>query len=369
VSAPIYVTRPYLPPLEELIPYLEEIWRTRMLSNAGPFHQQLEARLREFLGVPNISLVTNGMVALEQVIDAAALKGEIVTTPYSFVATTHAVRRAQLEPVFVDVKPDDLNIDPAKVEEAITERTSAIVAVHCYGNPCDVDALDAIAQKHGLTLIYDAAHAFAVRYRGRGLLSWGDYATLSLHATKALNTFEGGAIVTRAADDKRQIERQRNFGIIDEVTIGAVGTNAKMSEIHAAVGLVQLDHYAETRRLRGEVDRRYREALAEIPGIEALAIPPETEPNYSYFPVLVGPDFAVSRDALHETLCSRGLNGRRYFYPLLSNLPMYRDLPSAAPENLPVANEAAAQILCLPIFPELSVEDQERILDVIRSPR
>ncbi|HEX8643931.1 MAG TPA: DegT/DnrJ/EryC1/StrS family aminotransferase [Allosphingosinicella sp.] len=364
---PIFITRPYLPPLAELMPLLEEIWETRQLSNNGPFHQQLEARLRELLEVDHIALVTNGMVALEMVIDAAGLAGEIVTTPYSFVATTHAVTRGRLKPVFVDVRPGDLNIDPARIEAAITPETSAIVAVHCYGNPCAVEEIDEIARRRGVRVIYDAAHAFGVTWRGRGVLGWGDFATLSFHATKAFNTFEGGAIAARTAADAEAIGRHRNFGIASEVEIPAIGTNAKMSEFNAAVGLVQLDHFDAVRRARAAVDRRYREALAGIPGITPLAIPEDVVPNHAYFPVLVGPDFAISRDVLHARLAEQQIQSRRYFYPLLSNLAMYRDLPSAGPDNLPVANRAAEQVLCLPIYPELAAADQDRVIEAIRA--
>jgi dTDP-4-amino-4,6-dideoxygalactose transaminase len=365
LSDPIYITRPYLPPLAELMPMLEQIWDTRVLSNNGPFHQRLEARLAEFLQVNNVSLVTNGMVALEAVIDAAGLEGEIVTTPYSFVATTHAVKRGQLEPVFVDVRESDLNIDPAQIEAAITPRTTAIVAVHCYGNPCALDEIDAIAKRHGLKVIYDAAHAFGVTWKGRGVLGWGDYATLSFHATKAFNTFEGGAIVTRADADRASIERQRNFGIESETSIPVVGTNAKMSEFNAAVGLVQMDHFEQVRSARAAVDRRYRELLAGFDGLEPLATPEDVVPNHSYFPLLVREGFAVGRDELYARLDAENIKSRRYFFPLLSNLPMYRDLPSAARERLPVANRAADQVLCLPIHPELSHADQDRVVDAI----
>jgi dTDP-4-amino-4,6-dideoxygalactose transaminase len=365
LSDPIYITRPYLPPLAELMPMLEQIWDTRVLSNNGPFHKALEARLRDYLQVNHVSLVTNGMVALEAVIDAAGLEGEIVTTPYSFVATTHAVKRGQLEPVFVDVRESDLNIDPAKIEAAITPRTSAIVAVHCYGNPCALDEIDAIAQRHNLKVIYDAAHAYGVTWKGRGVLGWGDYATLSFHATKAFNTFEGGAIVTRATSDRDAIERQRNFGIASETSIPVVGTNAKMSEFNAAVGLVQMDHFEKVRSARAAVDLRYRRALAEIDGVEPLAIPEGVVANHSYFPVLVGEAFPISRDALYERLRNEKIFSRRYFYPLLSNLDMYRRHPSADPTHLPVANRAAAQVLCLPIYPELGKSDQDRVVEAI----
>jgi dTDP-4-amino-4,6-dideoxygalactose transaminase len=367
LAEPILVTRPFLPPLAELLPMLEEIWASRILTNEGPFHKRLEARLRDVLGVANISLVTNGMVALEAVIDVAGLEGEIVTTPYSFVATTHAVKRGRLAPVFVDLRPDDLNIDPAKIEAAITPRTSAIVAVHCYGNPCAVEAIEQIAASRGLKVIYDAAHAFGVTLRGKSVLGFGDFATLSFHATKAFNTFEGGAIATRDDADKAAIDRHRNFGIADETTIPAVGTNAKMSEFSAAIGLLQLDHFDAVLSARRAVDMRYREMLADVAGIVPLAIPADVAPNFSYFPVLVGKAFPLSRDALYERLKSRGISSRRYFHPLLSNLPMYRDLPSAAPDNLPVANRAAEQVLCLPIYPELSQSDQARVVEHIRA--
>jgi dTDP-4-amino-4,6-dideoxygalactose transaminase len=326
----------------------------------------LEERLARCLAVRHVSLVTNGMVALEAALEAAGLEGEVITTPYSFVATTHAAKRGRLSPVFVDIRSGDLNIDPALIEAAITERTTGIVAVHCYGNPCAVDEIAAIAQRHRLKVVYDAAHAFGVTWRGRGLLSYGDFATLSFHATKAFNTFEGGAIVSTANADKEAVENLRNFGIVNETNIPFVGTNGKMSEFNAALGLVQLDHFEEVRSARAAIDRRYREALAEFSGIEPLPLPPDTQPNHSYFPVLVRPDFPLSRDALYAALKEADIYTRRYFFPLLSALPMYRDLPSAAPERLPVATSAAAQILCLPIYPDLTKADQMRVVDTIR---
>lgn len=363
----IYVTRPYLPPLAEFLPLLEQIWDSRVLTNNGPFHLKLEERLCEYLDVPAVSLMTNGMLALTTAIDAAELEGEVITTPYSFVATTHAVRLGKLKPVFVDILPSDLNIDPEAIEAAITPMTRAIVAVHCYGNPCDVDAIEVIAERHGLTVIYDASHAFGVRYRGRGLLGFGDYATLSFHATKAFNTFEGGAVASRNTARKAAVDRMRNFGIASEVDIPAVGTNAKMSEFNAALGLLQLDHFEAVRAARGQVDARYRKELADVPGIDPLAIPDKVEPNFSYFPVMVRPDFPLGRDGLYEHLKAHRILSRRYFYPLLSSLPMYRDEPSAAAANLPIATEAAEQVLCLPIYPDLGAADQERIVDLVRT--
>jgi len=365
---PIYVNRPFLPPLEDLIPALEQIWQSRVLTNNGPFHARFEAALAEYFGVDHVSLTTNGMLALTAAIDAAALHGEVITTPYSFVATTHAVKIGHLAPVFVDIRPDDLNIDTDLIEAAITPRTSAIVAVHCYGNPCQVEAIEAIARRHNLVVIYDAAHAFGVRYRERSLLSYGDYAVLSFHATKAFNTFEGGAVVAAALAGKRAVESVKNFGIASEVSIPAVGTNAKMSEFNAALGLLQLEHFEKVRAARRRVDTRYREALAAIDGLEPIAIPADTAPNFSYFPVLVGEGYGESRDALYERLKTHNIFARRYFYPLLSSLPMYRDLPSAAAHTLPVATDAAQRILCLPIFPELGEADQDRIIDLVANP-
>lgn len=367
MNDPIYVTRPFLPPLAEFIPMLEQIWDRRILTNGGPFHQDLEARLATFLDAPHVSLTTNGMLALSVAMEAAVLEGEVVTTPYSFVATTHSVLLEKLTPVFADVRPDDLNIDPVAIEAAITPRTTAILGVHCYGNPCAVDAIEGIAARHGLTVIYDAAHAFGVRLNGRGVFAYGDYSCLSFHATKVFNTFEGGAVTTSTAAAKHAVDRCRNFGIADEENIPTVGTNAKMSELNAAVGLLQLNHFAKVRRERRRVDTLYRAGLAEVEGIEPLAIPAGVDSNHSYFPLLVGDGFPLSRDALYEHLKRQGIHTRRYFFPLLSNLPMYRDTPSAQPGNLPVANDAAARILCLPIYPELTDVQVERILAAIRA--
>ena len=364
---PIYVTRPFLPPLAEFLPMLEQIWDRRILTNNGPFHEQLEAALEPFLGVNHVSLATNGMIALSIAIEAADLQGEVVTTPYSFVATSHAIRLGGLEPVFADISSDDLNIDPAAIEAAITSRTSAILAVHCYGNPCNVTAIQAIAQRHGLKVIYDAAHAFGVRLGGSGILSWGDFATLSFHATKAFNTFEGGAVIAREAEGKAEVDRSRNFGIADEVTVTSVGGNAKMSEFNAALGLLQLKYFKRVRESRRRIDQRYRELLADTPGIAPLAPPTDADPNYSYFPILVTADYPLHRDALYDALKAEEIYARRYFYPLLSSLPMYRGLPSSAPEHLPIATRAANQILCLPIYPDLSESDQARVVEVIGS--
>ena len=366
MTNPIYVSRPFLPDFDEMLPLLQDIWDRRVLTNGGPYHQELEAALSERFDGRHVSLVANGMLALTVAIDAAGLTGEVITTPYSFVATTHSVKMGQLTPVFVDIKPDDLNIDPSRIEAAITPKTCAIVAVHCYGNPCDVDMIHNIARRHNLSVIYDAAHAFGVRFNGQSVLAFGDYATLSFHATKVFNTFEGGAIVTGTRENKSYIDTLKNFGITSESSIPEVGGNAKMSEFNAALGTLQLRHLDSVLRQRSLVDKRYREALAEVPGIQCLPIPVGVEPNFSYFPILVTEEYGESRDQLYDRLKESSIYTRRYFFPLLSSLPMYRDLPSAAAENLPVAIRAAEQVLCLPIYPDLSVEDQSRIIEPIR---
>lgn len=344
---------------------LEQIWEKRILTNNGPFHQELEARLSELFDSPFVSVTNNGMQALEIAVEAADLTGDVITTPYSFVATTHALTRHGLNPIFADVRESDLNIDPDAIEAAITPDTSAIVGVHVYGNPCAVERIDEIAARHGLRVIYDAAHAFGVRLGDRSLLSYGDYAALSFHATKAFNTLEGGAIVTNTERAKRRVDGVRNFGIADEVTIPMVGTNAKMNEVCAALGLLQIDHFEEVRRRRGEVDARYRQAFSAIPGLRLIAVPEHTIPNYSYFPILVGEGSPIGRDALYEALKRQDIYSRRYFYPLLSTLPMYAQLPSAAPGRMPVAERAAQEVLCLPIYPDLAAHEQQRIIEAI----
>lgn len=367
MSEPIYVTRPSLPPLAKYVELLEQIWDKRVLTNGGPFHQQLEARLASYLHASAVSLTANGALALELAIQAADLSGEVITTPYSFVATTHSVLRENLRPVFVDIRKDDFNIDVDAIERAITPATSAIVTVHCYGNPCQVERIEEIAQEHGLRVIYDAAHAFGVRLNGRSLFSWGDMSTLSFHATKSYNTFEGGAVTFSDERGKPWLDRLKNFGIESEVSIPAVGTNAKMSELNAALGLLQLDLYEQVRAARREVDAAYRRLLDGIDGIEIPPIPAGVDANYSYFPLLVTERFGCSRDALYEHLKVDNIFSRRYFYPLLSNLEMYRDEPSARPENLPVANRAVEQILCLPIYPDLTMPEVERVAARIRT--
>jgi len=364
-ESPVYVTQPYLPPLAEFIPYLTKIWNSRVLTNGGPFHQQLEHALREYLGVPHVALFSNGTLALVTALQAHRITGEVLTTPYSFVATAHSLLWNGIRPVFVDIDPRTLNMDPARIEAAITPQTTAIMPVHCYGHPCDVDAIQKIADNYNLKVIYDAAHAFGVKDDGGSILRHGDLSVLSFHATKVFNTFEGGAIVCPDARTKQRIDHLKNFGFVDEVTVVASGINGKMSEINAAFGLLQLEHIDYALSRRREIDTLYRELLQGIRGIRCLDPSHETEANCSYFPILVGPDYPMSRDALYEELKRHGINPRRYFYPLISDFPMYRGLPSSARANLPVAAAVSQQVLCLPIYPDLAHETIDVITDII----
>lgn len=365
MNRPIFVTQPYLPPLEEFTPYLTQIWENKILTNCGPFHQQLEDALCEYLGVEHIALFSNGTLALITALQALRVTGEVITTPYSFVATAHSLLWHGNKPVFVDVEPGTLNIDPAKIEAAITPQTTAILPVHCYGNPCDVVAIQKIADNYNLRVIYDACHAFGVRDQGGSVLRHGDLSCISFHATKVFNTFEGGAIVCPDAKTKQRIEHLKNFGFVDETTVVAPGINGKMSEVNAAFGLLQLQHMGTVMQRREEVDSFYREGLKNVKGVHCLPQTASHTRNYSYFPILVEPDYPLRRDELYQKLKEQSINGRRYFYPLISEFPMYRGLPSSAPSNLPIATQAAQKVLCLPIYPALTRQDQQRVIDVI----
>lgn len=362
----IFVTQPFLPPLEEFIPYLQKVWDSKILTNGGPFHQQLEKELATYLGVEYVSLFSNGTIALMTALQALGISGEVITTPYSFIATAHSLVWNGITPVFVDVEPDTLNLDPAKIEAAITPNTTAIMPVHCYGNPCDVHEIERIADKHNLKVIYDAAHAFGVRTDSGSVLNFGDLSVLSFHATKVFNTFEGGAIISPDAAVKARIDQLKNFGLVDELTVFEAGLNGKMSEINAAFGLLQLSHVPGAIAERRKIDEAYRESLRGIPGVQFPINHRATAQNYSYFPVLIGPEFRCSRDELFMELKEGGVIARRYFYPLISEFHMYRDFPSAAPANLPVAAEAARQVICLPIYPQLEAADLHRIIDIIK---
>lgn len=359
----IYVTQPSLPPLEEFVPYLEQIWNNKILTNGGPFHQQLEAALCKHLGVEHICLFTNGTISLVTALQALRVTGEVITTPYSFVATSHSLLWNGIKPVFADIDPRTLNLDPSKIEEAITPHTTAILPVHCYGNPCDVDAIQKIADNYNLKVIYDAAHAFGVEDNGGNILRHGDLSVLSFHATKVFNTFEGGAIVCPDAKTKIRIDQLKNFGHAGEVTVVAPGINGKMSEFNAALGLLQLKYIDRALDRRKLIDATYRDLLKGVPGIRCLDAGGARVANYAYFPILVGPEYKISRDDLYQQLKNTGIHPRRYFYPLISDFPMYRGLPSANKKNLPTATQAASQVLCLPIYPDLEMSVVHEICD------
>ena len=362
---PIYVTRPSLPPLSDFIPYLEKIWESRVVTNGGPFHHELEHALCEHLGVPFISLFTNGTIALVTALQALRVTGEVITTPYSFVATSHSLVWNNIKPVFVDIDKKTLNIDPLKIEAAITPQTSAILAVHCYGRPCDVDAIQRIADKYNLKVIYDGAHAFGVKCHCGSVLNHGDLSILSFHATKVFNTFEGGAIVSQNAKTKQRIDYLKNFGIADEITVVAPGINGKMSEFNAALGLLQLKYIDESIQKRRSIYIKYWERLAKVTGVQCLGDKWLDGNNFAYFPVLITDGYPLTRDALYELLRKHGVIVRRYFYPLISEMPMYRGLTSAQHQNLLVASRSAERILCLPLYDSLAPEDQLRVCDLI----
>ena len=365
MTQPIYVTQPFLPPLEEFIPYLEKIWSNKILTNGGPFHQQLEQALCNYLGVKHLALFTNGTIALVTALQALRITGEVITTPYSFVATAHSLLWNGIKPVFVDVDPNTLNLDPAKIEGAITPQTTAIMPVHCYGHPCDVEAIQKIADNYNLRVIYDAAHAFGVQGRGGSVLNHGDLSVLSFHATKVFNTFEGGAIICPDAKTKLRIDQLKNFGHAGEVTVVAPGINGKMSEINAAFGLLQLKHIDKAIARRKEIDTLYRGLLSEVKGIQCLQDAGEKVANYSYFPILVDGNYPISREDLNQKLKNHHIYARRYFYPLITEFPMYRGLSSAHRDNLPVATAAAQKVLCLPIYPALENAQIETIAQLI----
>lgn len=368
INTPINVAQPYLPPLEEFIPYLERIWETKVLTNGGPFHQQLESKLREYLGVEHLALFTNGTIGLVTALQALRVTGEVITTPYSFVATAHALLWNGIKPIFVDIDPDTLNLDPRKIEAAITPSTTAILPVHVYGHPCDVRAIQKIADIYNLRVIYDAAHAFGVKLDSGSILEHGDLSVLSFHATKVFTTCEGGAIICPDAKTKQRIDHLKNFGFVDETTVVAPGINGKMNEMSAALGLVQLQHVDQALARRKAIDQMYRERLRDVKGIRCLGPAGEKVSNYAYFPILVQDDYPLSRDELYHALKAQHVNPRRYFYPLISEFPMYRGLSSARRENLPIASRLAEQILCLPIYPALRSEAVDFIAELVHRP-
>jgi dTDP-4-amino-4,6-dideoxygalactose transaminase len=361
------VTSPLLPDLDDFHHILKEIWDSKWITNNGRFHKQLEKELSEYLKVPFLSLFTNGTLPLITALQALGIKsGEVITTPYSFVATTHSIWWNGLKPVFVDIDPLTCNIDPAKIEEAITPETVAIMPVHCYGTPCDTDAIQRIADKHGLKVIYDAAHAFGVEVNGDSLLNAGDLSTLSFHATKVYNTIEGGALVMQDEETKRKIDFLKNFGFKNEVEVVAPGINSKMDEIRSAYGILSLRQVDESIEARKEVAREYRKELKGVPGIRLFEDMPGVKHNYSYFPIFINSDeYGMTRDQLYFKMKDANVLGRRYFYPLISTFDPYRTLPGSASENLPVATRIADEVICLPMHHELSREDVDRIISLI----
>lgn len=364
-NKPIYVTQPYLPPLEEFIPYLQKIWDSKILTNNGPMHKEFEQALCGYLGIEHICLFANGTLALVTALQALRVTGEVITTPFSFVATAHSLLWNGIKPVFVDIDPKTFNLDPEKIEAAITPQTTAILPVHVYGNPCDVDKIQQIGDTYGLKVIYDAAHTFGVKFKGESILKHGDLSILSFHATKVFNTFEGGAIVCHDAKTKKRIDDLKNFGFNNEVTVVAPGINGKMNEVQAAFGLLQLKHVDNAIAQRRIIDARYRKELSAIAGITCPSLSDVSTHNFPYFPILVEKEYALSRDELYEKLRQNNIFGRRYFYPLISEFPMYRGLQSASAGNLPVASGVAKMVICLPIFPDLSFEHQTHIVEII----
>jgi len=359
----ITVTSPLLPDLSELVKSLEQIWKYKWLTNCGPFHQKLEVELCEYLKVKHLSLFTNGTLPLITALQALHITGEVITTPYSFVATTHAIWWNGLKPVFVDVDPVTCNINPEKIEEAITPQTTAIMPVHVYGTPCDTERIQAIADKHGLKVIYDAAHAFGVEVNGKSVLEAGDMSTLSFHATKVYNTVEGGALIMHDKETKRYIDYLRNFGFSGETEIVAPGINSKMDEMRAAYGLINLKQANAAIESRRQVAMWYGDALKDVKGISYLNDMPNVRHNYAYFPIFVDADvYGMTRDELYAKMKAGNVLGRRYFYPLISNLAVYRSLESAAPSHLPVANKIADSVICLPMYAGLTKEEAERVV-------
>ncbi|OAT23451.1 aminotransferase [Buttiauxella gaviniae ATCC 51604] len=362
----IFVTQPHLPELDEFIPYLREIWDNKWLTNNGPFHQRLEKELCEFLNVKHICLFTNATIALVTALQALRIKGEVITTPYSFVATSHSIMWNNLTPVFVDTEINGFNIDPRKIEEAITPNTTAIMPVHCYGHPCDVEEIQRIADNYGLKIIYDAAHAFGIEFKDKSLLTYGDLSILSFHATKVFNTFEGGAIVCPDAKTKERIDRLKNFGFVDELTVTAPGINGKMSEVNAAFGLLQLKYIRTAIEYRKEIHYRYKNELGIISGIEIIDEQETASQNYSYFPILIKSKNNISRDGLYDFLKINKVMSRRYFYPLISDMPMYKGLSSSNPQKLTNAKDKSQRVLCLPIHASLTDEEQMYVIEKVK---
>ena len=367
IDKPIYVTSPLLPSLEDFTFLLKEIWESKMLTNNGNFHQKLEEELAKYLKVPYLSLFTNGTLPLITALQAMRITGEVITTPFSFVATTHSLWWNGIKPVFVDIEPETCNLDPSKIEAAITPKTTAIMPVHVYGKPCKTKEIQEIANKYGLKVIYDAAHAFGVEINGESILNFGDMATLSFHATKVYNTLEGGALVVHDEQTKKRIDYLKNFGIASETEVVAPGINSKVDEVRAAYGLLnlkQVDHAINSRR---KVAIRYRDELQGVKGITFFNDIPGVRHNYSYFPIFINAEeYGMTRDELYFKMKEHNVFGRRYFYPLISTFSTYRGLDSANPDNLPIATQMSNNVICLPMHHALSENEVEYILQIIK---
>lgn len=362
----LFVTSPLLPPLEEFIPYLERMWQDKILTNGGQFHQQLEKALAEYLGVKYVCLFSNGTLALLTALQTLRITGEVITTPYSFVATSHSLLWNDLTPVFADIDPVTFNIDPDKIEDLITPKTTAILPVHCYGIPCDMERIQRIADTYGLKVVYDAAHCFGVKKDDVSILNYGDLSVLSFHATKVFNTFEGGAIICHDEKTKQRIDFLKNFGFADETVVMAAGINAKMNEVQAAFGLLQLNYIDKALSDRADIYYNYARLIDnKIPEVGYIVRQNDITWNYSYFPIFIKEGGNVSRDEIYHELRNHGIHGRRYFYPLITSFSMYRQFPTANIDNLPVADRVSREVLCLPIYPGLTLEQQEEIINVI----
>lgn len=362
----ITVTSPLLPSLEDFIPYLQDIWDRKWLTNNGHYHKELEKALAEYLKVPYVSLFTNGTLPLMCALQALRITGEVITTPYSFVATTHSLWWNGIKPVFVDIDPITCNLDPDKIEAAITPKTTAIMPVHVYGKPCDTERIQEIADKYGLKIIYDAAHAFGVEVDGKSILEAGDMSTLSFHATKVYNTIEGGALICHDEKTKKRIDYLKNFGFAGETEIVAPGINGKMDEVRAAFGLLNLKEVDKSIEARKQIAEKYRQELRQVKGISFMENMEGVRHNYSYFPIFINEEqYGMTRDELYFKMKEHGVLGRRYFYPLISDFSTYRGLESSHPDNLPIANKIADSVICLPIYSDLENQEIDKIVNLI----
>lgn len=365
MKKPIFVTEPLLPPLAEFQPFLEAIWTKRWLTNAGHFHQELEIALATYLKVPYVSLFNNGTIALMVALRALDVKGEVITTPFSFIATAHAIAWTNLTPVFADIDPETFNLSAKSAAEYISPKTGDFLPVHCYGNPCDREGFARLTEGGRIPLIYDAAHAFGVERDGASILNWGNLSILSFHATKVFNTFEGGAIICQDKAQKKLIDNLKNFGIEDEITVSSLGINGKMNEVQAAFGLLQLRYVDGAINRRNKISARYKHHLESVEGIEIPHHPSNVTSNGGYFPILVQGQDNKDRDSLFAKLRSEEVVCRRYFYPLITNFPMYAGCKGASPDRLPVANRVANQVLCLPVHARMTDDETDRICETI----